>query len=207
MDDEPFTEQRIAETSAILAGKSTVETEQGPKCITCGAVLVIGSYPFCNGQPEDHDTIRSEWARRFQPLLVDVNHETGQVSYPGSVHDAVQAGYVRKSLETIHQIEEFCNARSAEETEKRREHFREEKTFWDERIRQRREFVRAEMVRQGFKGEGWDKICKALDARRERRYAEQMRREVRVFSDVIHYDASNRETYSGPETGWRQRKA
>lgn len=183
------------------------ETEQPTKCPTCGAILVIGSYPFCNGRPEDHDTIRSEWARRFEPLLVDVNPETGQTSYPGSIHDPIEPGYHRRSLETIHQVEEFCNARSREETEKRRDFFRQEKTFWDERIKQRREYVRAEMARRGFKGKGWEAVCRVLDARRERKYDEQMRREVNVFSDVIHFDSSNRESFSGPETGWRQRKA
>ena len=176
-------------------------------CEQCGAELVIGSYPFCRGNPADHDTIRSEWARRFEPMVVDVHPTTGQVSYPADAKDPCPEGYERRSLETIRQIEDFCSARSREETEKRREFFRNEKQFWDDRIAQRREYVRAEMVRRGFKGKGFDAVTKLLDARRERKYDEQMRKEVHVFSDVIHFDSSNRESHSGPHTDWKQRKA
>lgn len=176
-------------------------------CGQCGAELVIGSYPFCKGNPQDHDTIRSEWARRFDPPLVDINHETGQWHQPGSVHDTLLPGYERKSLDTLAQIEQFCSARSAEETAKRRDFFRQEKEYWDNRIRERREYVRAEMAKRGFKGKGFDAVTKLLDARRERNYDKEMRKEVHVFSDVLHFDSSNRESHSSAETGWKNRKA
>lgn len=206
-DTDPFADGALEETVAVLDGESTVPTNEGPKCVVCGAILVIGSYPFCKGNPADHDTIRSEWARRFEPLLVDINAETGAVSYPGASTDEVPAGYYRRSLETIHQIEEFCNARSREETEKRRDQIRGERQFWDQRVKERREAVRALIAKQGFRGEGWEKICRFIDARRERKYDDLMRRQVNVFSDVLHFDASNRESYSSEQTGWKQRKA
>lgn len=175
-------------------------------CERCGAELVIGSYPFCKGNPSDHDTIRSEWARRFDPIIVDRDPATGKISYPGSAHDPIPEGHVRESLETIAQIERFCGARSQEETEKRRDFFRQEKEFWDNRTRERREFVRAEMAKRGFKGKGFDAVTKLIDARRERKYDEQMRKEVHFFSDVIAFDSSNRNPHSSQETGWKNRK-
>lgn len=176
-------------------------------CDQCGAELVIGSYPFCKGNPSDHDTIRSEWARRFEPMVVDVHPTTGQISYPADAKDPCPEGYHRRSLETIAQIEQFCSARSQEETTKRREFFRQEKEFWDNRTRERREYVRAEMAKRGYKGKGFDAVTKLIDARRERKYDEQMRREVHFFSDVISFDSSNRNPHSSAETGWKNRKA
>jgi hypothetical protein len=114
---------------------------------------------------------------------------------------------VRETLTTLAQIDRFCRARSDEASTERRENILAEKQYWDQRLQGRREFVRAEIKRQGFSGAGFERIVRFLDARRERKYDELLRREVHFFSDVGSFDSSNREPHSSPETGWRNRKA
>lgn len=171
-------------------------------CSECGEEIPIGGWPYC-----PHASVYPEYAQAFEPLVVHVNPTTGQISYPSSKHDPIPEGYVTQTLSTIDQVERFCRARSEEETSKRRDQIRAEKEFWDQRIHNRREFVREEMKRRGFKGRGFEAITRLLDRRREDKYRRLLNQEVHVFSDVISYDASNREPHSSPSTGWKNRKA
>ena len=173
-------------------------------CPECGAEIQIGGWPFCD--KSRHGSIYPEYAQSFSPLVVDRDPLTGQISYPGSTSDPVPAGYVRETLSTIDQVDRFCRARSEEETEKRRDQIRAERDYWDQRIKERREWVRGEMKRRGYRGKGFEAITRLLDARRNAKYAELLNREVHVFSDVFSFDASNREPHSSHETGWRNRK-
>lgn len=171
-------------------------------CAECGEEIPIGGWPWC-----PHSSVYPEWAQPFAPMVYDRDAVTGQISYPGSSHDPVPEGYVRHTLSTINQVDDFCRARTDEETSKKRDQIRAEKQYWDQRIQERREFVRAEMKRRGFKGKAFEAITRFLDARREAKYAKLLNQEVNVFSDVISYDSSNREPHSSPATGWRNRKA
>lgn len=171
-------------------------------CSECGQEIPIGGWPFC-----PHGSIYPEYAQAFEPLVVHVNPTTGHFSYPGSKYDPVPPGYVEQTLSTIDQVERFCRARSDEETGKRRDQIRAEREYWDRRVHERREFVREEMKKRGFKGKAFDAITRFVDARREDRYRRLLNQEVHVFSDVISYDSSNREPHSSQATGWKNRKA
>jgi len=170
-------------------------------CSACGEEIPIGGWPFC-----PHNSVYPEYAQHFTPLLFDRDPLTGKISYVGDSSDPVPAGYVRESLTTLPQIDRFCRARSEEETAERRENIRAEKDFWDNRAKERREFINAEMARRGYRGRGLEVIRRFVDARREANYDRLLRREINFFSDVGSYDASNREPHSSERTGWRQRK-
>ena len=174
-------------------------------CPECGHEIQIGDWPFCDGSR--HGSVYPEYAQSFEPLVVDRDPATGQISYPGSSKDPVPAGYVRERLSTIDQVDRFCRARSDEETSKRRDQIRAERDYWDQRIKERRAWVREEMKRRGFRGRGFDAVTRLLDARREAKYSQLLSQEVHVVSDVFSFDSSNREPHSSAETGWRNRKA
>ena len=40
------------------------------RCEDGGAELVVGSWPFCRGTPESHETARSRRAQGFDPIVV-----------------------------------------------------------------------------------------------------------------------------------------
>lgn len=171
-------------------------------CGQCGQEIHEGDWPFC-----PHGSTRPEWAQRFDPIVVDWDPKTGQFSHPAHSSEPVPEGYERRSLTTLRQVDEFCRARTAEESAKRRDFLRAEKSYWDDRIKARREFVRDELKRRGYSGRGWEKIQKFMDERRDARHAQRMQREVVFFSDVFAHDSSNRSQHSGEHTAWKQRKA
>lgn len=171
-------------------------------CSDCGQEIPIGGWPFC-----PHGSIYPEYAQSFTPLVVDRDPLTGAICYPGASTDPTPEGYVRDVFTTIEQVDRFCRTQSDEETARRRENIQAEKDYWDNRIRERREYVREEMKRRGFKGKGFEAVTRLLDARREAKYAQLLKREVNIFSDVFSYDSSNREPHSDQSTGWRNRKA
>lgn len=184
-----------------MDGQNTMQSQ----CPECGAALNIGDWPFCN-KTGVHGSIYPDDAQSFQPLIVDRDVETGQLSYPGSASDPVPTGHVRETLSTISQVDRFCRDRSMEETEKRRLTIRAEREYFDQRTKERREQIRSVIAKRGFSGKLFDMITQRIDARREKRYTDLLNREVHFFSDVFAFNSSNRNPHSDESTGWKSRK-
>lgn len=176
-------------------------SEATTTCSACGKPIHGGDWPFC-----PHGSTRPELARRFEPLIIDRDPATGQISYPGSSYDPVPAGHVRESLDTIQSVDRFCADRSREETEKRRLVIGAEREHFDARAKERREGIRNIIKQRGFSGKYFEAICARIDGQREARYESMMRREVHFFSDVFAFSSSNRNPHSDERTGWKNRK-
>ena len=88
-----------------------------PICPICGAKLFIGSYPFCKGRPEDHDTVQSIAASTFQPTVY-FEGPKGELRFPGDGNEAPPAGYTRHELTTLREADSFMKRVNREEDDK-----------------------------------------------------------------------------------------
>jgi len=109
---------------------------QTTTCRECGQEIYYGDWPFCpHGPAHDRD------AAQFTPIVVHRKRlEDGQFvySYPARSDDPPDPGYEPVSLNSLAEADRFVKDRDAEEREIRREHFRRENDYWDERRAERR---------------------------------------------------------------------
>lgn len=168
----------------------------------CGAKLHIGSYPFCKGNPQDHETVRSRAAAAFKPTVVFVNSK-GEYRFPPSSNSRPPAGFQRKELTTLREADSFIREVNMRERLKAEENAYNEKRFWS-----KVHSGNAEQLKERAKGFQTEEI---------RRYAERAIEKLRNYQgprvadpnfyiEPIAYDSSNRESYCNQETGWRERK-
>lgn len=111
------------------------------KCLRCGGELVVGSWPFCKGDPSDHATARSRWAEGI-PTIVYRNAE-GKVWYP--VGDAAMppSGYEKVELRNTRERDRFEREIGSQETAKFRENVYGQQKAWERTIAEQMEGIKS----------------------------------------------------------------
>jgi len=165
------------------------------KCTACGQEIHFGDYPFC---PHQSTIFRD--AGQFQPIIV--HRKTlpdGQqvYSYPGSPDEPPSPGYEKISLNSLAEADRFVKDRNREEQEIRREQIQGEKRYWEERAKERREMVKAELERRLGKSHSriGELVARAVDARREKKYRDLANRPINFHIQALSYDKQNQKEY------------
>lgn len=171
-------------------------------CLQCGHEIEFGEYPFC-----PHGAIRERNAQRWDSIVVwQSNTDAEKYSFPGQANEPVPEGYHRVEITNLRQADQFVSRMNGIER-RRMEEIRDMRYALDDAgIRERRReedvrgtaSVRAAALRRRVR-EWTDKI-------RERRREAHPRIDPQFHIDVLSYDSGHRNSYSGPETGWRERK-
>lgn len=144
----------------------------------------------------------------FQPRVVHrkLDESTGRYiySYPGRSDDPVDHGYERVELNTPSELDRFCRDRALELKEERQFNISAEKDYWDERRKETREKIRAELSRRGLgQSRLFDMVNQYLDSTRDKKYRDQLNHTPEFFNHAASFDQSNMSPYI--EDGERRR--
>jgi hypothetical protein len=173
-------------------------------CPDCGREVEIGEFPFC-----PHGFVAERNAQAFDPSVVWVSDTDGHFSYPGMANEPCPEGYHPLALTNLRQADRFVtevNQRERTKAEEQREAYYER---LDAQTKQRRDdFDARQRGNLDSRGEALLRAARAYaDKRREATRARQRNLEQNFHIQVMSFDSSNRNSYSGPQTGWRQKKS
>jgi hypothetical protein len=184
-------------------------------CPQCGQPIEVGDWPYC-----PHGSTREVNAQRWDPIVVwQSNDDPEKYSYPGMAEEPCPAGYHRVEIQDLRQADRFVSRvndierRKAEETRDMR-YVLDDAGVQD---RRREEDARGWVMRGDgtkFYVRGNARAEALLHAARE--YADRRRGEKRsrhrnldphFHINILSFDSGNRNSYSGPQTGWREKKS
>ena len=172
-------------------------------CPTCGGELIIGSYPFCKGNPSDHETVRTRMAQSIQGTVYFEN-AAGEIRFPPSPSSPIPEGFIKKELTTLQAADRFMREQNARENARAQENIGHEKRYWKAVYEEGA--ARLESLLRAGRLTG-DRAVYAENAiRKMRNYQGKKVHDSGFFIEPLAYDASNRDSWCGPETGWKERK-
>src|SRR6202021_2116849 len=111
-------------------------------CLSCGNELHVGDWPFC-----PHGPLREVNARRFsEPILVfESPTPPGDASAPASNTDPPPAGYRPRVIDNLQAADQFINQYNAHESAKLSEQRHNEREYWNQVTKSRRDSIRAKL--------------------------------------------------------------
>lgn len=172
------------------------------RCSKCNAKLYIGSWPYCRGNPADHDTVRSKRAQRFQPTYYARNPKTGEIRFLAHRNAKIPKGYEREAITTLHEADRFMREVNASENAKAMEAAYHEGRHWSEVYAANA----AELERRAQSFHPATRQYAEEAIRRMRNYQGPKPADSNFYIEPFAMDSSNRDSYCNEETGWRERK-
>lgn len=171
-------------------------------CPECGHEIEFGEYPFC-----PHGSIYEGNARRFDAIVVWAsNSDPEKFSFPGQANEAVPEGYHKIEISNLREADQFVSKMNAIER-RRMEEMRDMRYALDDAgIRERRRDEDARGTVNARAAALRRRVREWTDRIREHRRAAHPRIDPQFHIDVLSFDSGNRTSYSGSETGWRERK-
>lgn len=134
-----------------------------------------------------------------EPIVIHVAAD-GAIRFPGRGDATVPAGFERRELRTIRQIESFerqMNTRLRSESD--RHNSREERYFGEIRAHLRGE-LRQRMQGMSEQGREFARLAMKLNDARCRKPTE-----CGFHLEILNFDQSNREAHSDDRTGWKRK--
>ena len=171
-------------------------------CKECGAEVFIGDWPWC-----PHGTVHESNARRFDDIVVwQSNADPEKYSFPGQANERVPDGYHKIVISNLRQGDQFTSRFNDLERQRLQTERDQRWALDDAGIRERRAnedalgtvSTRADALRRSVRE--W------ADRRREEMRKKHSRIDPQFHNDALSYNSGNRNSYSGEETGWRERK-
>ena len=99
------------------------------RCPECNAELFLGAWPFCKGDPKDHETARSRWAQEAAPTVV-YRDKGGKNWYPVGDNAKPPEGFEKVELRNTRERDQFEKEVGEQETAKFRENVRIQRAHW-----------------------------------------------------------------------------
>jgi hypothetical protein len=172
-------------------------------CPACSHEIEIGQWPHC-----PHEWISERHARRFDPIVVwQSNSDASKFSFPGQAGEAVPEGYHKIEISDLRQADQFVSRMNAIERARMEQTRDLNYQALDEQTRQRRADTMAR-IRGNPKAEALFRAAREwADQRREAKRLRHRSLDPHFHINVLSFDSGNRNSYSGPETGWREKKS
>jgi hypothetical protein len=183
-------------------------------CPECGQEVQIGEWPYC-----PHGSIYERNAQRWDPIVVWQSNSDGEkFSFPGQANEPCPEGYHRVEITDMRQADRFVSRMNAIERQKMEEARELRHTLDDAGVKDRRGeedargwAMRADGTKFYIRGNGraealQRRVREWADQLRERRRSQHARLDPNFHIQVLSFDSGNRSSYSGQETGWRERK-
>ncbi len=179
-------------------------SKDGPsdKCSKCGATLYVGSWPYCRGNPADHDTVRSKRAQSFQPTFYARNPSTGEIRFLAHKNAKIPKGYQREAITTLHEADKFMKEVNQREDAKAQEAAYHEGRYWKEAYAANA----AELERRARSFHPITRQYAEEAVRKMRTYEGPRPKDSNFYIEPFVYDSGNRESFCNEDTGWRERK-
>lgn len=172
-------------------------------CPTCGGELIVGSYPFCKGNPADHETVRTRMAQSIRGTVYFENAK-GEVRFPPSPNSKCPNGFERKELTTLRAADKFMREQNQRERIRADENVHHENSYWSSVYKDGASKLET-LLRQGrFTGQRAEYVEQKI--REMRNHTGKATRDPNFYIEPLVYDSSNRDSWCGPETGWKERK-
>lgn len=171
-------------------------------CSKCGRELVTGDWPFC-----PHGSVFERTAKCWDDIVVWQSvTDPEKYSFPGQSNEPVPPEYNKIVISNLRQADQLVARVNDIERRKMEEARAVRYALDDAGIRERRRnedargavSPRAEALRR--------RVREWTDKMRERRREAHPRIDPQFHIQVLSFDSGNRNSYSGPETGWRERK-
>lgn len=171
-------------------------------CKECGMEVTIGDWPFC-----PHGSVFQGSAKRFDDIVVwQSNTDSEKYSFPGQANEPCPEGYHKIVISNMRQADQLV--RTVNDIERRKmEEMRDMRYALDDAgIKERRAnedakgaiSARAEVLRR--------RVREWTDKRRADKRAAHPRIDPQFHINILSFDSGNRNSYSGEETGWREKK-
>jgi hypothetical protein len=183
--------------------------------LTCGHAIQFGEFPFC-----PHSPVRERNSLSFSPIVVWAsNADPEKFSFPGQANEPCPADYHRVEITNLRDADRFVSRMNAlerrkMEAERDMRHALDDAGVTDRRGEEdaRGWVMRADgtkfYVRGNTRAENLQRRAREwADRLREQRRSRHPRIDPRFHIDVLSFDSGNRNSYSGAETGWRERKS
>ena len=172
-------------------------------CSICGQELHIGDWPHC-----PHEPIRECNAQRWDPIVVWAsNSDPDKYSFPGQADEPVPEGYHRVEITNLRQADQFVSRYNDIERHKVEADRDLNHQVFDEQTRRRRDDIAAR-IRGNARAEALFRATREYtDRHREEKRSKHRHLDPHFHIQVLSFDAGHRNSYSGPETGWRERKS
>ena len=171
-------------------------------CQECGHEIAFGEWPMC-----PHGQTRERNARQWDPIVVWAsNTEVDKYSFPGQADEPCPDGYHRVEITNLAEADRFVGRMNHIERQKAEEMRDLNYQVFDEQTKRRRDDTLAR-IRGNSRAEAlFRQVREFVDRRREAKRARHRNLDPRFHIDILSFDSGNRKSYSGPETGWRERK-
>lgn len=172
-------------------------------CTACGHEIEFGEWAFC-----PHGVMHEANARRWNPIVVwQSATDPDKFSFPGQANEPCPDGYRAIELANLRQADQFVTRMNVIERRKMEAARDLNYQAFDEQTRRRREDIAAR-IRGNARAEALFRAAREwADRRRSEKRSRQRNLDPRFHIQVLSYDSGNRSSYSGPETGWRERKS
>ena len=145
-------------------------------------------------------------AKRFEsPVVWRSIADPTKFQFPGASTDICPDGYEEIVLDSIRAMEKFTKSFNERERLRLTEEREYQRMFFDRQIRRHRQEA-LEKMWHNPKAVALLRACAAyVDAKREKKYAQKI--EPNFHLQPLEFDAGNRQGFSSPETGWKDKKA
>jgi hypothetical protein len=171
-------------------------------CPECGHEIAFGDWPMC-----PHGQTRESTARRWDPIIVWAsNVEPDKYSFPGQAEESCPDGYHRVEITNLAEADRFVGRMNDIERRKAEELRDLNYQALDEQTRRRRADTLARIAGNPRAEALFRQVKEWRDRRQEAKRARHKNLDPRFHIQVLSFDSGNRNSYSGPETGWRERK-
>jgi hypothetical protein len=184
-------------------------------CNQCGQEFEIGDWPYC-----PHGSIYERNARKWDDIVVwQSTTDPDKYSFPGQANERVPEGYVKLHITNLREADQFVSKMNDLEGRKMREQIELRRALDDAGIKDRRAeedargwVMKADgtkfYIRGNTRAENLQRrVREWADQLRERRRAQRGRPDPHFHINVLSFDSGHRNSYSGQETGWRERKS
>jgi len=183
-------------------------------CPECGKELHIGDWAWCPHEPLDERN-----AQRWDPIVVWAsNSDAEKFSFPGQANEPCPEGYHKIEISNLRQADQFVSRMNDIERRKMEEARDMRHALDDAGVKDRRAeedargwAMRADgtkfYIRGNSRAENLQRrVREWADRQRERRRSQHPHLDPQFHINVLSFDSGNRNSYSGPETGWREKK-
>lgn len=183
-------------------------------CPECGQELHIGDWAYC-----PHEPLRERNAQHFDPIVVWAsNSDPNKFSFPGQANEPCPPDYHRVEITNLREADRFVAKMNAIEGRKLEAERELRRTLDDAGVKDRRReedargwAIRADgskfYIRGNSRAEALQRrVREWADQLRERRRGQRVHIDPHFHINVLSFDSGSRNSYSGPETGWRERK-
>ena len=150
--------------------------------------------------------MRERDARAFEPIVVWASDtDSRKYSFPGQADEPVAEGYHKVEITNLREADRFVQRINGIERAKAEATRALNYQALDEATKIRRENTVAR-IRGNPRAEALFRAARDWADKRRAEKRSQQCMDPNFHIQVLSFDSGNRSSYSGPETGWRERK-